>query len=180
MSIADAQRLHELAEVQRLVTSSLDLSDVLAHIARSATRLVGAPFAVVWTVDADAKVIHSRARSAVSEAPSEALFPSTLRFGEGIGGRVAETRRRIFVPDVTRDPRMVAPEWAQRAGFKTLLAVPIEAGDHLLGVLSVAGREGSLAAEADQELVSALAALAGVALQNARLYRAIAWEIAPG
>jgi GAF domain-containing protein/ActR/RegA family two-component response regulator len=93
-----------------------------------------------------------------------------LEFGRGIGGRVAETRQRIFVADVTQDPRMVAGEWVVQAGLRALLAVPIEAGEHLLGVLSVVGREGTLAAEEDQEVVASLAALAGVALQNARAY----------
>ena len=165
-----AQRLRELAEVGRLVTSSLELSEVLTRIARSTARLVGAPVAVVWTAEPEARVIHARARSVESGYPEDAAFPRTLEFGRGIGGRVAETRRRIFVADVTQDPRMVSRDWAVQAGLRTLLAVPIEAGEHLLGVLTVAGREGTLAAEEDQELVASLAALAGVALQNARAY----------
>ena len=44
-----ADRLRELAEVERLVTSSLDLQDVLTRIAESTARLVGAPLAQVWT-----------------------------------------------------------------------------------------------------------------------------------
>jgi GAF domain-containing protein len=165
-----ADRLRALAEVERLVTSSLDLSETLVRVAQSTARLVGAPVAVVWTADPEARVIHSRGISVESGHPDAVGIPATLAYGQGIGGRVAESRRRIFVADVRGDARLVAGDWVARAGLASLLAVPIEAGEHLLGVLTVAGRAGTLTAEEDQEVVASLAALAGVALQNARAY----------
>ncbi len=123
----------------------------------------------MWTAEPSARVLRASALSLAPGIPQTGI-PTTLAFGEGIAGRVAESRVPIFVPDVARDPRVVATRWSVATGLTTLLVVPIVAGESLLGVLTVSGRAGTLADEEDQALVASLAALAAAAVQNARLY----------
>src|SRR5207249_485050 len=85
-----AERLRELAEVERVVGESLDLDDVLARITDATERLLGAPVAHVWTTDPATDVL--RRRGAASAASSvDVTVPDTLPLSTGIVRRVVET-----------------------------------------------------------------------------------------
>ncbi len=163
-----ADRLRELAEVERLVAASLDVDDVLRRIAEATARLVGVPVVHLWTVELGAQTLRLRAAS-VDPAMPAVDMPSTLAFGEGISGVAAQRRVPVFVPDATGDARVRVRGWVQ-AGLKTVLSVPILSGEHLLGVLTVRARGDGLSADEDQALVTSLAARAALAIQNARAY----------
>src|SRR5262245_9206449 len=163
-----AERLRELAEVERLVGASLDVDDVLRRIAEATARLVGAPVVHLWTVEPGAQMLRLRAAS-VDPAMPPVNMPSTFAFGEGLSGAAAKNRVPVFVPDATNDARVLTSGWV-RAGLTTVLSVPILSGEDLLGVLTVRARAGGLSGDEDQTLVTSLAARAALAIQNARAY----------
>jgi len=163
-----AERLRELAEVERLVGASLDVDDVLRRIAEATARLVGAPVVHLWTAEPGAQLLRLRAAS-VDPALPPVDMPSALAFGDGISGAAARARAPVFVPEAAGDPRVRAPGWVG-AGLGSVLAVPILSGDMLLGVLTVRARSGALSVDEDQALVTSLAARAAQAIQNARAY----------
>src|SRR5213593_4554552 len=115
-----ADRLRELAELERVVAGSLDADVVLQCIADATARLLGAPVVHLWSAEPGARVL--------------------------------------------------VVEWQREAGLGSILAVPMVAGDTLIGVLTVRARLGELAAVEDQALVTSLAARAALAIQNARAY----------
>jgi PAS domain S-box-containing protein len=164
-----AERLRELAEVERLVAGSLELDDVLQRIAEATARLVGAPVAHLWTTDPGSQLLRLRAAALDPSLPAVPM-PATLAFGDGISGTAAQQRRAIFVPDATQDARVKTRDWALEAGLSTVAAVPILSGETLLGVLTVRARSGSLSADEDQALIVSLAGRAALAMQNARAY----------
>jgi PAS domain S-box-containing protein len=164
-----AERLRELAEVERVVSASLDVDDVLARISRAAARLVGVPVVGVWTLAPHSR--HLRRRAASVEAGYRGIpIPDVLALGEGIVGMAAESRRAIFVPDIREEPRAHVVGALVESGLVALLAVPIVSGDTVLGVLTARAPEGGLAEEEDRALVAQLATRAAVAMQNARVY----------
>src|SRR5205814_6720751 len=61
-------------------------------------------------------------------------------------------------------------DWARQSGILRMLAVPMMSGDELLGVRSVRARSESLGSDEDRVLITALAAQAAVAVQNAGAY----------
>ena len=164
-----AERLRELAEVERLVAASLDLDDVLRRIAEATARLVGAPVVHLWTAEPGARLLRLRAWSVQTNLP-DVHMPATLAFGEGITGVAAERGEPVFVPDAGQDPRVRLLGWWREAGLGTILAVPILSGETLLGVLTARARSGALAAAEDQALITSLAGRAALAMQNARAY----------
>jgi len=163
-----ADRLRELAEVERLVAASLDIDDVLRRIVDATARLLGAPVVHLWTAEPGERALSRRA-SAVDPALPQVTMPDRLPYGKGITGIAAEQRRTIFIADTARDPRVANPKWAE-IGLDAMLSVPMVAGDVLLGVLSVRGRREKLEADEDHALAASLAARAAVALQNAGAY----------
>jgi GAF domain-containing protein/CheY-like chemotaxis protein len=164
-----AERMRELAEVERLVAGSLELDDVLRRIAEATARLLGAPVVHLWTADADRRQLRLRAWSVEPGVPDVAM-PKVVDFGEGITGTAAETRAPIFVLDASRDPRVANPNWWREAGLGTILAVPMTSGETLLGVLTVRARPGNISPGEDTPLVNSLAGQATLAIRNAHAY----------
>src|SRR2546425_7060936 len=144
-----AERFRELAEVERLVAAPLGPDDVLRRIAEATARLVGAPVVHLWTAEPGARLLRLRAWSVQTNLP-DVHMPATLAFGEGITGVAAERGEPVFVPDAGQDPRVRLLGWWREAGLGTILAVPILAGETLLGVLTARARPGARAARRDQ------------------------------
>src|SRR2546422_431661 len=164
-----AERLRELTDLEQLVTESLVVDDVLRRIAQAAARLLDAPMVQLWTADPAERVVRLSA-STVEPGLPEVRMPRTGPLGEGVVGRVAETKTTIYVADVAGDPRALSSDWARETGIVRMMSVPILAGnDDLLGVLVVRSRDESLSKDENRALVTSFAARAAIAMQHARM-----------
>ena len=162
------EQLERLNHVNRAVSASLRLDDVLDEITRAAGMLCDAPLATVWLADETERVLVRRAFHGPREIRER--LPDHLAFGQGGVGMVAELREvRLNVP-VEANPQIVARETLLAHGVRTFSGLPVMLGDRLLGVLAVSGRVGRPHGAAEEALLQALVGQAAVAIQNARLY----------
>ena len=162
------ERLERLNHVNRAVSASLRLDDVLDEIARAAGTLCDAPLATFWLADEVQRTLVRRALHGPPEI--RARLPMQLAFGQGGVGVVAEQRQaRLNVP-VEGDTQIVARDALLAQGVRTFSGLPVMLGNRLLGVLAVSGRGGRPLGEADEALLQALVGQAAVAIENARLY----------
>jgi signal transduction histidine kinase/CheY-like chemotaxis protein len=93
----------------------------------------------------------------------------TLKPGEGLAGLVFETRRPLVIADYGAWPGR-ATVYQNETGFKAMLAVPLLAGDKVLGVLDLGGQCEQTFDDHAVWLAELFAAQAAVALDNARLH----------
>src|SRR5687768_10139689 len=84
---ARAARLHTLARVNRVVSSSLDTEQVLGEIAAAVVRLIDVPVASFWIADDATRTLELAAYS--DEVPGAQAPVLRLAFGEGAIGWVA-------------------------------------------------------------------------------------------
>ena len=77
----------------------------------------------------------------------------------------------VAVYDVTDDPRIQYPDEARQEGISSILSVPVLAGGHIIGALRVYTAEPWEFAMDDINFVQAMAAMAGMAIDMARLYK---------
>ena len=84
--------------------------------------------------------------------------------GQGLSARPIEDGRLRYTPDVTREPAYVP---GLSSGSE--VDVPVLAGDEVLGVIVVESREPNAFGDADLEILTAAAQLAGLALARLRL-----------
>jgi hypothetical protein len=162
-------RLETLAHLNRVVASSLKLSDTLNEVAQAAATLMGATFASFSLAD-------ERTRTLEVVAFSDPVIGSELpfqrrRFDEGVVGWVATRRQPLEVPDVFADPRVSAPEFCRRHHLTSFYGVPIILDEVLLGVLALTGRAPFRFSAEDLELLESVTAQGAVAIRNARLYK---------
>jgi signal transduction histidine kinase len=109
------------------------------------------------------------------------LLGQRLPAGTGIAGRAVQTRLPIIDNDGQRSssPRFDGTD--KQTGFTTrsLLAVPMQIKDRVLGVIEVINRRDGLPfVEDDQNLLTAFAGQAAVAIENARLLALTDQELA--
>ncbi len=157
-------RLERLTRLNRAVSASLRLDDVLGEIARAAGTFFDAPLVTLWLADEETRALVRRAGHG---APAVlASVPERVAYGEGEVGLIAE--RRSAVVDAVLDASGRAGDRPGESDARTFSGIPIMLDDRLLGVLAING--GRLAGTADPALLEALVAQAAVAIQNARLY----------
>jgi signal transduction histidine kinase/HAMP domain-containing protein len=169
------EELKALAEVGRAVSSTLDLDTVLTTIISRATQLSGTEGGLIYEYDDVTEELRLRATQNFEEELVETLRVRPLRKGEGVGGRVVETRAPFQVPDITAEGayRVHIRDILIRAGYRALLAVPLVREQQAIGAFLVGRKHpGEFAREA-VELLATFASQSALAMQNARLFRAL-------
>jgi GAF domain-containing protein/CheY-like chemotaxis protein len=164
-----AERLHILAHVNRLVSSSLETDEVLEGISRMAAEIMGIPVVTLWIVDNVAGTADLRACS--SERHRRDYPIERLPLAGNLIGDVALERRSIQVADVFADPRIPVPEWYRSHGLGSVVGFPIVWRQTVLGVLALHSPQPFRLSADDETLVQMFAAQAAVALRNAELYQ---------
>ena len=96
--------------------------------------------------------------------------------GRGLVGRAGDTNLPIVVPDVSLEegwlPNPLLPETKAEA------AIPIAAGENVLGVLDVQEKEANGLTEVDVDLLQSISNQVGSSLQNARAYQRTQQQVA--
>ncbi|MFC5502134.1 GAF domain-containing protein [Lysinimonas soli] len=159
-------RLRALLRANRLVVEELELKEVLRRIVEAALDLVDARYGALGVIGPDGRLeqfIH------VGISPDDAEAIGHLPHGDGLLGAVIDEATAIRLENIHSDPRSVGfPE--HHPPMEAFLGVPIRVRDEVYGNLYLTNPvSGSFSAE-DEELVGVLAATAGIAIENARLF----------
>ena len=175
---ASQGRLRALLRANQAVIEHIDLAVLLRRIIESAVELVGAKYGALGVIAADGTLeqfIH------VGMSTELAAEIGHLPEGHGLLGALIEDPRAIRIPDLSADARSVGFP-AHHPPMRSFLGVPIRVRDEVYGNLYLSNQaSGEFSAE-DEQLVTALAATAGIAIENARLFaethRRQAWAAA--
>jgi GAF domain-containing protein len=169
-------QLTALGEVGEAVSSSLDLQTVLITIVARATQLAGVDAGVIYEYDEKREVFEPRATHQLEDEVVRSLVATPVRKGEGATGRLAEVPEPVQLADIH-----AATVFASRArdaflhaGYRSLLAVPLVREDHLIGGLTVIRKAPGEFGPEIVQLLTTFATQSALAIQNARLFRAIA------
>ncbi|MBI3969148.1 MAG: GAF domain-containing protein [Chloroflexi bacterium] len=151
------------------ITSRLDLDAVLASVVRHARDLIGARLAYLALLDEERQDFYVRAT--LGERTDE-LAAMRLSLAQGLGAIAARERVAVYVPDILNDPRRCV-EWervSQAEGIRAVLVAPLCVDTRLVGTLFVANRHVTEFTGEDGALLTGLADIAAVAIENVRLY----------
>ncbi len=159
-------RLRGLLRANQLIAQDLGLPTVLRHVAEAARELVGARYAALGVIAPSgglSQFVHVGMPAEVAAAIEH------LPQGKGLLGALIEDPDPIRLHTLAEDTRSCGfpPGHPPMQGF---LGVPIRIGEVVFGNLYLAeSTRGGFSAE-DEQLAQALAATAGTAIDNARLY----------
>jgi len=160
--------LQVLAESSRLLTSTLDLTEVLERLADIARSRLDTDVARIWLLDEPGETLRLAAHRGRIRSPLPALEEAATR--SSLVGWVFTHRRPLVLADVQRDPRLEKRAWFAAEGFTSLICVPIVLDGGVIGILSCMTRARREFSAADVTLAEALTASAAVAVRNAHVY----------
>jgi signal transduction histidine kinase len=163
---ADAVR-----ELGRVLGATLDLDRLLERLLEKVTELLDAERASLFLLTGDGGL-----ESTVAQGPrGTMLAPIRVPPGKGIAGWVATSGETVNIPDAYADPRF-DPSNDQRSGFRTRSILCMALPDHggaTIGVIQVLNKRGRPFDGDDEALLQTVAAVAGVNIENARLYASV-------
>ncbi|MCP5094186.1 MAG: GAF domain-containing protein [Chloroflexi bacterium] len=163
LNLADA-----LSQIAKAITSQLDLDEVLNQVAAIAMSLTSAGEAGIWLVDertgelsleAERGMEDARIRRNRFQVKDDSLVGRVIRTGKSVRARQKPGGKKIQVT----------------TGYmvEALVYVPITLGGVTFGVLTAVHRQQGKRFDArDEQLLTAVADFAAIAIQNARLFKA--------
>ncbi|ETX02952.1 MAG: hypothetical protein ETSY1_01725 [Candidatus Entotheonella factor] len=166
-----ANRLQTLTYLNRLVSSSLHMEDVLREMARATAKLMDAPLAILCVADETKQTLDV---VAFSDKLMGSDYPiKTVRFGEGAFGWIATHQRILNVANVFEDDRFLDLDWLERYHLQSYYGIPIVNQGTLIGVLSMMGRRPFRLDSVEGTLLDSLMAQAIIAVEHARHFQAM-------
>jgi GAF domain-containing protein len=164
--VQDTQgRLRGLLRAYLEVARADDLDQVLRHIVEAARELVNARYAALGVVAHGSLVrfVHTGMESEIAEHISH------LPEGKGILGLLVDYPQTLRLPELAAHVASVGfPD--NHPPMRSFLGVPVRVGDRVFGNLYLTEKQGADEFTGDdEELVLALAAAAGTAIENATL-----------
>ncbi len=156
-------------DVSRALSTVGELDALLALIMEKTTALMEADRSTLYLLSEDGQHLWSKV------VQGGAAVEIKLTVGEGVAGWVAQTREVTNIPDAYADQRF-QPAYDLKSGYRTrsILSVPMfGALGVLVGVLQVLNKHDGPFTAADEDLMTALASQAAIAIENARLYQSL-------
>jgi signal transduction histidine kinase len=160
-------RLDGLVEAMLAVTSDLDLNTTLRTIVRTAINLVDARYGALGVRGSGPDLaafiyegIDAETRNLIGHLPQ----------GHGVLGTLIHDPKPIRLDNIAQHPSSVGFP-PNHPPMRAFLGVPVRIRDEIFGNLYLTEKaNGQSFSEDDEVLVDALAAAAGIAIENARLY----------
>jgi signal transduction histidine kinase len=159
-------RLRSLVRANQALVEELDLPTVLRRIVEAAVDLVGARFGSLGVIAPDGQLEQFIHVGMPDDLVDEI---GALPRGRGLLGALVDEPHPVRGTDLGADVRSMGspPKHPSMEGF---LGVPVRVRDELYGNLYLSETGSGQFSEEDEELLSALAAAAGTAIDNARLF----------
>jgi signal transduction histidine kinase len=164
--LATQGRLRALLRANQIITAQLDLDSVLRSIVDAARELTGAEYGALGVLGEHGgleRFIH------VGMAQADIERIGHLPHGEGLLGALISDPHPIRIADIAADPR-AAGFPAGHPPMRDFLGVPIRVRGEVYGNLYLTNHPDAAFSDEDEQLIRALAATAGFAVENARLY----------
>jgi signal transduction histidine kinase len=164
--LSTRDRVHALLEAV-VAVGSLDLDVVLRQIVEAAVGLVNARYGALGVIGEEGRLADF-----IPVGLDESQIAGIDHWPEGHGllGALITDPRPVRLADLAADPRSSGFP-AGHPPMRSFLGVPVRIRGEVYGNLYLTEkRDGSQFDEEDEAVVTALAAAAGVAIENARLY----------
>ena len=161
------ERFGSVLGICRAIGSTLDLDQVLDQVIARTSKAVRAERSTLFLVDRERSEIWSKVMQ--GEGISEIRMP----LGSGIAGWVCTHDQTVLLNDTRSDERFNRTV-DRVTGYKTrsMVVAPVhDKGGEVIGAIQALNRLDGDFSEEDLAVLEAISAQAGVAIENARLYR---------
>ncbi|WP_063043084.1 sensor histidine kinase [Nocardia pseudovaccinii] len=161
-------QMDRLIDAMLVVTAGLDLDNTLRSIVHTAIELVDSEYGALGVRETDSNELAEFVYEGIDDRTR--VMIGDLPRGHGVLGLLFEQPKPIRLADLSKHPSSVGFP-AHHPPMHTFLGVPVKVRDEIFGNLYLTEKAGGQEFTDDDEVVvRALAAAAGIAISNARLY----------
>ena len=172
----ERQDLLELADIGKVINSSLKLNDVLRIVMDTLIRLTEAERGFLMLRDQETDTLTTRI---ARNWEQESIASDEFAVSRTVIDRVSEHGKPILTTNAQEDPRFDGQESIIAYKLRSILCVPLMLKDRLTGVIYADNRiQTGLFTESDLMLLAAFANQAAVAIENARLFESVRQTLA--
>jgi PAS domain S-box-containing protein len=162
--------LRALADIGRIVNSSLDLNDVLRIVMDTIIRLTDAERGFLMLKDESGELTIRVARN----WEQEFVDSSEFAISRTVINRVATENKPVVTTNAQEDPRFGGQASIIAYNLRSILCVPLKVKDELTGVIYADNRiRAGIFTESERDLLAAFANQAAVAIENAQLFESV-------
>jgi PAS domain S-box-containing protein len=166
-----ARELDMLNRAGQALNASLDLTQALATTLETTCCLLQVDACSIWLIDPETGelVCHDATGSHQHIVRGWRLAP-----GEGLAGWIAQAGESLIVPDAQLDARhYTGVEQETGLVMRSILGTPLRVKEKIIGVIEVLDVEVNRFSATHQALLESVVVSAAIALENARLYKAL-------
>jgi len=164
----NARKLEALFRIAQSIISSLNLEEILQRVTTDACELMHTKICSLMLLNAARDQLELRACHGASP---DYLSKPPLSVDDSIVGTVVRHRKPVQVYNVQHHDAYQHIELASRDGLVSLLSVPMVFGESAIGALNVYTGKPYRYSTQDIKILSTLASLAAIAIENARLHQ---------
>lgn len=162
-------RLETVYEIGRLMSSTMDVSDMLSIIVEVITKVMKCAKCSLFMIDR--RTMNFFMKLGVGVPPEVLMDPNLKIDDSSVSGWVITSRKPLLIKDIDRDARFSGRERKGTYESSSLMCVPIISRETVLGVINVTDRtDHRVFKEEDLELLSMLGNLVAVIIENTKLY----------
>ncbi|WP_420631254.1 GAF domain-containing protein [Candidatus Leptofilum sp.] len=154
------------SDVSQAVTQSEDLNEILNLIVHSTAKSIPA------ANDSEIHLYRDGTLCLVANTinySKSAMRAIRFKEGEGVNGKVFESRQPMIINDVKQDSRFKQVNHPEAAPFESMVCVPIQTSEHAMGTLALTSKEQNAFKEVDLDLLNSFASQAAVVIKNSEL-----------
>jgi signal transduction histidine kinase len=163
----DLTEFGALQEIVRLAAGAQTWDELMQLIVDHSTVAMDAEVCSLYLVDRDGAGLTLAATNGVDR---EHIGVARLDIGQGITGLAASERGPVVSMDLANDPRCAWIRGVDHERFTSILAVPLEVGDRVVGVLNVKTEERREFSPTEVRRLSRIAALLAGVVERRRAH----------
>lgn len=161
------RRLKQLLDLKEELSGYTDLQRILDAGLKKAIEITGMDAGAIYLIDNSGELVLSASYG----------FPATflkkveiMKLGEGVTGAAAMNGKVEFIPDISKDERIIRSA-VKTYGIKTLVSIPLVGADEVYGVLNLVSLDRkSYTAREGMEFFKKIGEFIGNALNNMIIY----------
>ena len=165
-ALARLQNVQALHSIDMAISANMDLSVILEVLLTHGSAQLHADAASVLLLDSHTHTLEYEAGYGFR---TKAIESARLRMGEGLPGQVALKQEALYIPDISKDDRLIRTKLLDE-GFVSYQAAPLVAKGQLQGVLEMFSRTPLTKNEEQANFFETLATQAAIAIDNSQLF----------
>src|SRR5581483_5566464 len=158
--------LQRLQSVTDIALTHLSFESLMQELPARIRELLGADSAAILLLNGDGQNLKVRAAAGLEEEVAAGL---RIPIGQGLRGRVAETRMPLVVEDLSTEEVTSQP---LREKFQSFIGAPLLIDNRVIGVIHANSVERRRFTEDDLRLLQLVADRVALAIEHTRLYEA--------